>query len=88
MFTYLKLLGNSKGKNHLVLPSRLAADATTVCGATLTKVGSWKRIDHLEGDECPKCAERAFWGEATIPVSWAKDNVAPGAPATAIPSKT
>jgi hypothetical protein len=76
MITYLKLLGNNKGKNHLILPSRIADDATTLCGATLTNATHWKRIDHLEGDECPRCADRAFWGETTIPAAWAKNNVA------------
>lgn len=56
--TYVKLIADGK-KQHLAMTDGLA-DGETLCGATLTRVHGWKRVTHLEGDECERCAERAF----------------------------
>ncbi|MEQ1946770.1 MAG: hypothetical protein ABL995_06265 [Bryobacteraceae bacterium] len=56
--TYIKLLSESR-KQHLVDEARLK-EGTTLCGSTFVRVQGWKRIDHLEGDECARCAANAF----------------------------
>jgi hypothetical protein len=60
VMTYVKLVTDGRRK-HLVLAEELAADgATTLCGGTITRVQGWKRLTRLEGDECERCAARAF----------------------------
>ncbi|MEQ1884091.1 MAG: hypothetical protein ABL967_03460 [Bryobacteraceae bacterium] len=56
--TYIKLLSTSR-KQHLVDETRLK-EGVTLCGSTFVRVHNWKRVDHLEGDECERCAENAF----------------------------
>jgi len=57
--TYVKLLTGGRRK-HLALAENLGDGATTLCGGALTRVQGWKRLTHLEGDECERCADRAF----------------------------
>ena len=57
--TYVKLLADGRRK-HLAVAESLADGATTLCGGTLTRVRGWQRLTHLEGDECERCAARAF----------------------------
>jgi hypothetical protein len=57
--TYVKLLTGGRRK-HLALAENLGEGATTLCGGSLTIVHGWKRVTHLEGDECERCAEQAF----------------------------
>lgn len=47
---------------HLCVMDSSSHEAKTVCGIILTEHHSWKPIRALEGDECPRCAERAFNG--------------------------
>ncbi len=54
--TYLKLLRGAV--KHLVVGP--ASEGVTLCGCSVTQVPNWKQIMSLEGDECPRCAERAF----------------------------
>ena len=58
--TYMKLV--TKGvKHHLAVADQASAGAT-LCGCTVTRSHSWKRIIGLEGDECRHCAALAFGG--------------------------
>ena len=50
--------------HHLFLTDHFSNESRTLCGRTVTQDHSWKRIDSLEGDECPQCAELAFGGLA------------------------
>lgn len=56
--TYIKLIADG-AVSHLTNPDQ-ADEGTTLCGCTVTRVKGWKRIATLEGDECPKCADRTF----------------------------
>jgi len=60
--TYMKLITGG-AKRHLALADQPATDST-LCGCSVTGVHSWARIQGLEGDECPQCAERAFGVDA------------------------
>jgi len=50
--------------HHLFVLGESSDEAKTLCGRTVTQQHSWKQIRSLEGDECPKCAELAFGGNA------------------------
>jgi hypothetical protein len=56
--TYMKLITGGV-KRHLALADQPSTDST-LCGCSITGAHSWARIQRLEGDECPLCAERAF----------------------------
>jgi hypothetical protein len=63
---YGKLIIGS-GRNHLVERTGPLPDLT-LCGCTITQPQNWKIIHALEGDECPRCADRAFLeAECVIP---------------------
>ena len=49
-------------KHHLSPADQSGDESTTLCGCVVTRPQSWKRITSLEGDECPRCAQLAFWG--------------------------
>jgi len=51
--TYTKFLTQEK---HLALPD----GDMTLCGCAITRLNRWKRITALEGDECERCADKAF----------------------------
>ena len=59
--TYMKLITGGV-KRHLAVAVQLSAESITLCGCTVTRSHSWKRVAGLEGDECPRCAELAFHG--------------------------
>ena len=52
---------------HLFLMDQVSDESKTLCGSILTQLQSWKRINSLEGDECPRCAELAFLRAAGRP---------------------
>jgi hypothetical protein len=52
--------------HHLFLMDQVSNESKTLCGSTLTQSQSWKQINSLEGDECPRCAELAFGGVADL----------------------
>jgi len=58
--TYMKLVTQGV-KRHLALADQSSAEFT-LCGSTVTRSQSWKRINGLEGDECQLCADLAFGG--------------------------
>lgn len=57
---YMKLI-TAGVKRHLFRADQESAESTTLCGCVVTRTHSWKRISSLEGDECPRCAQLAFW---------------------------
>ena len=66
LVSYRKLItGHSRA--HLIPSGQADADATTLCGCTVTHAASWKVLTALEGDECTICAERAFGPSAVVP---------------------
>ena len=60
MLTYMKLVTGGV-KHHLVVADQSSSEST-LCGCTVTRAHSWRRITGLEGDECEHCAELAFGG--------------------------
>ena len=56
--TYMKLVTQGS-KRHLVKPDQLE-EGVTLCGCLVPGVLCWRRVSALEGDECEKCAQRAF----------------------------
>jgi len=60
---YMKIVTEGVAR-HLCLIDESSHEPTTLCGRTVTQAHSWKRINSLEGDECPHCAELAFGGDA------------------------
>ena len=59
---YMKLVTGGV-KHHLILADQSPAEFT-LCGCTVTRSHSWKRVVGLEGDECEHCAQLAFGGSA------------------------
>lgn len=59
LMTYMKLVTGGV-KHHLAVADQPSTESTTLCGCTITRAHSWKRIGTLEGDECKRCAELAF----------------------------
>jgi len=56
---YMKMLSVG-AKKHLVAAGRGWDAAETLCGCNITGSHNWKLLMGLEGDECEKCANRAF----------------------------
>ncbi len=69
----MKLIGC--GRKHLAplrsdAPDPSEGATTTLCGCTITRVANWTRINALEGDECPRCADLTFRvKEPALPVA-------------------
>jgi len=61
MTTYMKLVTGGV-KHHLVVADQ-ASTESTLCGCTVTRWQSSRRITRLEGDECEHCAGLAFGSE-------------------------
>jgi hypothetical protein len=61
--TYMKLITGGV-RRHLAVADQLSAESITLCGCTVTRSHSWKRVGELEGDECQHCAELAFGSNA------------------------
>ena len=61
--TYLKLVTGGV-KHHLCVADQASAEFMTLCGCVITQPHSWKRVNRLEGDECSRCADLAFGGNA------------------------
>jgi hypothetical protein len=62
--TYMKLVTGSV--KHLATGDQPAPESITLCGCTVTRSLSWRRVGRLEGDECPRCAELAFGSEVRV----------------------
>ena len=56
--THVKLLTGAT--KHLAIAAGPDSGGATLCGCSITRTAMWKIINSLEGDECPRCAERAF----------------------------
>ena len=61
--TYLKLVTGGV-KHHLCVADQALTEFVTLCGCVITQPQNWKRVNSLEGNECPRCADLAFGGSA------------------------